>query len=209
MKIFLTGASSGVGAQVYRLLHAQYDVTAPTRDEFDLSNFAQVDGMDLTPYDVIINCAGANMGAYQGWHNNSWQNQQAHVDVNFTGALLLAKQYTRQRRHGHFIYVTSVSADDPMAYNIFMVASKAALRYSLNAVKKEFSNFVFTEIVPGKIKSGMLKQNYQGTRTDEEISAMYDQQLTLSAEQVAQTIITALELKLDQITIVPYKSTEL
>jgi short-subunit dehydrogenase len=209
MKIFLTGASSGVGAQVRRLLQDQHDVTAPTRNEFDLSNLAQVDGADLSSYDAVINCAGANMGAYLGWHNNSYQNQQSHVEVNFTGALLLAKQYTRQRQQGHFIYVTSASVDDPIAYNIFMVASKAALRYSLNAIKKEFPSFVFTEIVPGKIKSGMLKQNYQGTRTDEEIAGMYDQQQTLSAEQVAKIIVTALELKLDQITIVPHKPTEL
>jgi short-subunit dehydrogenase len=209
MKIFLTGASSGVGAELYRLLHHQHNITAPGRDEFDLSNFAQVDSIDLSSYDVVINCAGANMGAYLGWHNNSWLNQQAHVGVNFTGALLLAKQYTRQRQQGHFIYVTTASADDPIAYNIFMVASKAALRYSINAIKKEFSSFVFTEIVPGKIRSGMLKQNYQDTRTNEEISAMYDQQQTLSAEQVAQTIVTAMELKLDQITIVPHGSTEL
>ena len=209
MKIFLTGASSGVGSQVWHLLNGQHEVTAPARNKFDLSNFAQVNDIDLTPYDVVINCAGANMGAYQGWQNNSWQNQKAHVDINFTGALLLAKQYTRQRHHGHFIYVTSTSADDPVAYNIFMVASKAALRYSLNVVKKEFPNFIFTEIVPGKIRSGMLKQNYQGTRTDQEIESMYDQQDTLSAEQVAQTIVTALEFKLDQITIVPHKATEL
>jgi short-subunit dehydrogenase len=209
MKIFLTGASSGVGAQVYNLLHCQYNITAPGRNDFDLSNFDQIDQLDLSSYDVVINCAGANMGAYLGWHDNSWQNQQAHVDVNFTGPLLLVKQYTRQRQQGHFIYVTSASVDDPIAYNIFMVAGKASLRYSLNAIKKEFPSFVFTEIVPGKIKSGMLKQNYQGTRTDEEIADMYNQQQTLSAEQVAKIIVTALELKLDQITIVPHRSTEL
>jgi short-subunit dehydrogenase len=77
MKIFLTGASSGIGAAVKNLLVAQgNDVYAPARTEFDLSNFAQIDGLDLSSYDIIINCAGANQGTYHGWHNNTWQNQK-------------------------------------------------------------------------------------------------------------------------------------
>jgi NADP-dependent 3-hydroxy acid dehydrogenase YdfG len=204
MKIFLTGSSSGIGAATKKLLATEHEVTAPTRQEFDLEDFAMVEGADFSPYDVVINCAGANMGAWQGWHNNNWHNQSRHVAVNFTAPLLMAKQYTRQRSHGHFIYVTSASADDPIAYNIFMVASKAALRYSLDTVKKQYTNFVFSEICPGKVKSNMLQQNYQGTKTLEEIEQMYKQGPCLSSQQVAETIVAALNLRLDKITIVPH-----
>ena len=144
------------------------------------------------------------MGAWQGWHKNTWQNQLKHVNINFTAPLLMTKQYTQQRKNGHFIYVTSASVDDPIAYNIFYVASKAALRYSLDSVKKEYPGFVFSEICPGKTQSNMLKQNYQGAKTPEEIEQLYKQNPCLSSQQVAETIITALNLRLDRITIVPH-----
>ena len=201
MNIFITGGSSGIGLATKHMLEKQHRVTAPPRQDFDLTDLAQIDGLDLTGYDAVINCAGDNQGAYLGWHNNSWQNQQRHVAVNFTGPLLLAKQYTRQRASGQFIYITSASADDPISYTIFMVGSKLALRHSLNAVKRDYPGILFTEIVPGKTQTNMLQQNYQGTRTDTEIAQEYANTARLDAEQVAQTIVLSLQLGLDRVAI--------
>ena len=206
MKIFLTGGSSGIGQAVKQLLGSQgHEVTAPTRQELDLSDFAAIDRLDLAEYDAVVNCAGANGGAYLGWHNNSWQNQQHHVAVNFTAPLLLAKQYTRQRTTGQFVYITSSSADDPISYTIFMVGSKIALRQSLNAVKRDYPAILFTEIIPGKTQTNMLRQNYQGTRTDQDIAEEYARGPVLDPAQVAHTIALAIELKLDRVGISPQK----
>lgn len=203
MKIFLTGGSSGIGQAVKQLLDRQGHVTAPTRQELDLSDFATIDRLDLADYDVLVNCAGANGGAYLGWQKNSWQNQQNHVAVNFTGPLLLAKQYTRQRATGQFIYITSASADDPISYTIFMVGSKIALRHSLNAVKRDCPGILFTEIIPGKTRTNMLHQNYQGTRSDQDIAEEYARTAVLDPDQVAHTIGLAIKLKLDRVGISP------
>jgi NADP-dependent 3-hydroxy acid dehydrogenase YdfG len=208
MKIFLTGGNSGIGQAVKQLLDSQgHVVTAPTRQEFDLSDFAAIDCLDLSDYDVVVNCAGANGGAYLGWHDNSWQNQQNHVTVNFTAPLLLAKQYTRQRTTGQFIYITSTSADDPISYTIFMVGSKIALRQSLTAVKRDYPAILFTEIIPGKTQTNMLRQNYQGTRSDQDIAEEYARGPVLDPDQVAHTIALAIELKLDRVGISPQKNT--
>jgi NADP-dependent 3-hydroxy acid dehydrogenase YdfG len=209
LKILVTGGSSGVGQAVVKLLDSDHLVVAPTRLDLDLANFDQIDQVDLSEYDVVINCAGANAGAYQGWQNNSWQNQKTQVDVNFTGALLLAKQYTRHRKHGQFVYVTSNNIDDPIAYNIFYTASKSALRYSINTLRRECPGIVFTEVCPGKIKSNMLAQNYQGSKTEAEIEELYTNGPVLYPIDIAIQVEHAIKYKLDQITISPYEKTSI
>ena len=204
MKIFVTGVSGGVGQAVVQQLSGCHEVVAPTRTEFDLNNFDAIDQLDLSSYDVVINCAGANPAAFLGWQKNTWTNQVIQVNVNFTAALLLVKQYTRQRQTGQFIYITSTNVDDPIAYNIFYTGAKAALRYSVNAIRKECPGILFTEICPGKIKSRMLEQNYQGTKTAEEIEYLYAKSPYLEAEKIARVIEDAIKYKLDQVTIIPH-----
>jgi short-subunit dehydrogenase len=203
MKIFLTGASSGVGKECKKLLSPTYTVVAPTSDEFNLGNFEHVDSVDLSDFDIVINCAARNRGTYRGLESNDWQYQAEQVNVNFTGPLLLAKQYLKQRDDGHFIYVSSTSIENPRAYNIFMASSKAALRYSMNVLKKEYPSFVISEVCPGKIKTNMLKQNYQGSKTDEEIEFEYENQIALTPKQVADAVILAIRHQLEHITISP------
>ena len=203
MKIFVTGGSSGVGKSVINRLIKHHQVQAPSRSQLDLENIQQIESLDLSDYDVVINCAGANAGAYQGWKNNSGKNQSQQVAVNFTGALLLAKQYVRQRHRGQFIFITSYNIEDPIALNIFYTASKSALRYSIQTLRRECPDMVFTEICPGKIKTNMLHQNYQGTKTAEEIEQLYQQGPNLSAEEVAEAIDLAIQHRWNQITMVP------
>ena len=203
MNVFITGGSSGVGQACVELFD-QYRITAPGRDELDLSDFEAIDQLNLSSYDIVINCAGANAGAFKGWQDNTWQNQQNQVDVNFTGALLLAKQYVQQRPTGHFIYVTSSNIDDPIVYNIFYTAAKAALHYSMNTVRKQYPSMLITEIKLGKVRSNMLKQNYQGAKTPDEIEKLYAKGPVLEPADIAEAIATAIKYKLDQITITPH-----
>jgi NAD(P)-dependent dehydrogenase (short-subunit alcohol dehydrogenase family) len=207
MKILVTGGSSGVGQAVVARLVQQHEVHAPSRADLDLSNFNLIEQFDLQEYDVIVNCAGANHGAYLGWLGNTHQNQSQQVAVNFTGALLLAKQYVKQRGRGQFVFITSYNIEDPIALNIFYTASKAALRYSMQTLRRECAGILFTEICPGKIQTNMLKQNYLGTKTDEEIKHLYAKTPSLTADQVARTIETAISDRLTQITLVPNDQT--
>jgi NADP-dependent 3-hydroxy acid dehydrogenase YdfG len=205
MKIFLTGASSGVGRACFDLLGEEHTIIAPSSKDFNLSNFSHIDNLDLSDVDCVINCAAVNTGSYQGWKQNEWQNQQNQVDVNFTGALLLVKQYTKQREKGQFIYVTSSNIDDPIAHNIFYTTAKFALRYSIATIKKEHPGIIFTEICPGKIKTNMLQQNYQSTKTPEEIEQLYAKGPYLEAQDISRVIHNAIKYKLDHVSIVPHE----
>jgi len=204
MNILVTGASGGVGSEVVRLLSPAHRVLAPVRQELDLSDFASLDRLDLTDFDVVIHCAAANPGAYLGWHENTWQNQCQQVDINLTATLFLIKQYTRQRDRGHFIYVTSTNIDDPYPQNLFYTTSKAAVRFAADTVQKKYPNFRFTEICPGKIKTNMLRQNYQGAKKDEEIEEEYNRTPCLDPREVAEIIVDSINKGIEKIRIVPH-----
>jgi NADP-dependent 3-hydroxy acid dehydrogenase YdfG len=77
----------------------------------------------------------------------------------------------------------------------------------MQTLRREFPGILFTEICPGKIKTNMLKQNYQGAKTDQEIEKIYEQSLSLEPDDVAKVIETAVQNKLTQVTLVPNEKT--
>ena len=64
---------------------------------------------------------------------------------------------------------------------------------------------VFTEICPGKIKTRMLEQNYQGTKTAEEIEELYAKGPCLATEDIVRVTELAIKYKLDHVTISPHE----
>jgi NADP-dependent 3-hydroxy acid dehydrogenase YdfG len=116
----------------------------------------------------------------------------------------LAKQYIKTRTHGHFIYISSISIDSPHTYNVVNAASKAALRFSMDVLRKELPKFVVSEICPGKTKTNMLKQNYNESKSDEEIEKEYKNSVYLTAEQVAEHVLFAIKNKIDLVKITPH-----
>lgn len=202
-KVFITGGSSGIGKACCRVLSGQFEIFAPTRSQYDLSDFRCLDQYELSQYDIVINCAGSNVGTYQGFHQNDYINQSNQVSVNFVGALLMAKRYTQDRTHGQFIYLTSISADEPQVYNVFQAASKQALRCAMQTLAKKFTNIKFTEICPGRTRTNMLHQNYAGSKSHQEIEEEYNQIDCLTAEQVAQSVLYCIQNPIPYLKIVP------
>jgi NADP-dependent 3-hydroxy acid dehydrogenase YdfG len=202
-KIFVTGGSSGIGKACVDLLSNDYQITAPTRQQLNLSNFEQIDQLDLGEYDIVINCAGINPGTYLGFLDNSYTNQNSQIDLNFTAPLLLAKQYIKTRTHGHFIYISSISIDNPYTYNIVNASAKAALRFSMDVIKQDFNNFFFTEVCPGKTKTNMLYQNYQGTKTHSEVESEYVKSKYLLPTAVAESVLFAITNNISTVKLSP------
>jgi short-subunit dehydrogenase len=187
-RILLTGGSSGIGKCCYELLKDRYDIDAPTRQLLDLSKIEQIDSWDYSPYDVIINSAGCNIGTYLGFNHNDSFNQVQQIQTNFIAPLLIAKHYTSSRQQGQFIYISSASIDNPFVYNIVNASSKSALKYAIDVLRTQYKNFSFNEICPGKTKTNMLNQNYMNTRSSDEIELEYSKSSYLLPTQVASLV---------------------
>ena len=75
MNIFLTGGSSGIGKACFELLVQKgHSVTAPTRNQLNLSDPHNIEHLSLSEFDVVLNCAGSNIGTYLGFYNNTTNN---------------------------------------------------------------------------------------------------------------------------------------
>jgi NADP-dependent 3-hydroxy acid dehydrogenase YdfG len=204
MNIFLTGGSSGIGKACAEILAGQgHKITAPNRHELDLSVPYNIENLQLSDFDAVVNCAGSNVGTYLGFYDNPVNNQILQLNVNFISPLMLVKNYSKVRPNGHFVYISSISIDTPYLYNIVNSTSKAALKYSMDVIRKELPKFIISEICPGKTKTNMLAQNYNGTKNINDIEQEYLSTPYLSAEQVANCVVLALEQKIDLIKVVP------
>ena len=205
MNIFLTGGSSGVGKTCVQMLTQQgHSVVAPSRNELDLSITSNAESVCLSDFDAVINCAGCNVGTYLGFYNNPTNNQLLQLNVNFVSPLLLAKNYSKVKPNGHFVYISSISIETPYLYNVVGATSKAALKYSMDVLRKELPEFNISEICPGRTKTNMLAQNYNGTKNTNDIEQEYLTLPHLTAEQVASCVVFALEQKLDVVKITPH-----
>jgi NADP-dependent 3-hydroxy acid dehydrogenase YdfG len=77
----------------------------------------------------------------------------------------------------------------------------------MNTVRKQYPDMLITEIRPGKIRSNMLQQNYQGAKSPAEIDELYTKGPVLDPADIATAIATAIKYRLDQITINPHDNT--
>jgi short-subunit dehydrogenase len=200
-RILLTGASSGIGREVYNKLKIKYDVYAPSSNELNLSDSDSINQIDYSKFDTVINCAGINRGTYQGFEINSDGNQLEQILVNYYGPLIMLKNFLKCRSSGTFCYISSYSIIEPKSYNIVNASCKSALKFAVDTLRKEYPQFQFVEMMPGKTKTNMLYTNYQGTKTPQEVDDEYNTATFLHANDVADKFIYAINEKLDQVVI--------
>ena len=203
-RVLIIGASGGIGSNLFHQMadSVNYEVAGWSSQDLDLDYPERIFDCDFSNIDILVNCAGHNQGNYQGFMKNSWQNQYSQIRVNYISNLFLLKQYAAQRSHGKYVWLSSTSMDNPRIFHSTYTGTKVASKFSIDLIAQEIKHIKVLEAKIGLVKTNLRYRNFGGTKTPHEVEDTYGDDPFLSADVVAQQVLTAIEQNLEHIKIV-------
>ena len=194
MKYFIVGGGDGIGAAFCNLLASNnIEYYAPTRQQFNATDYLKISETDFSEYTHLLYCAGSNVGTWQGFENNSWQNQKQQLEVNFFSVTQFAKQWIKTNGAGTFIAVGSNSIQlENNGYRLIYDISKQAVAHAINLLRNNWTDTRWVDVHPAKTKTGIVFKGYEGTRTHEQVEEEYERRPYFTASETAQMIWDAI-----------------
>ncbi|MEV0900244.1 SDR family oxidoreductase [Actinoplanes sp. NPDC049802] len=208
--------AAALAARGYRVLGTSRDPSSLSAEQrapgveyvaLDLTDDASIEGLaeTLAGVDVLVNNAGESQsGPIEELPGDALRRI---FQVNVLGPVRLtqlALPGMRRRGFGRVVMVGSMLASFPLAYRSSYVATKAAIKGFSNGARQELTPFGvwLTTVEPGSIATGISERRTRYVGEDSPYRADFERMLTalnrneragISAEQVAATIVTAIE----------------
>ena len=188
--ILITGASSGIGADLVRHLNSLgVNLVISARSEEKLKNLQkeypnvnQVIPADLTDQDAIQKLADSIVNI-DGWAHCTGKIQpyptkflkKKHIDdlfsVNFESAVLLFAQLLQKKKFNEkasLVFLSSISAEFPYMGGALYSASKAALTAYVKTIALENAPAIRANIIePALVKTEMFEQTKASYKSED------------------------------------------
>ena len=223
--VVLTGASSGIGlATGLRLASEGYTVygigrsfdesltypgnfyryTCDITDTKELNQTLQAikSALGAPAPDILIHCAGVGLYGLQETLDSA--GLQALIRTNLEAPVLITTEflgYMKQRKSGHILFISSVTAKKTNTYGCAYGATKAGLL--------SFANSLFDEVRKNGIKITTLLPDMTKTNLYRNADFTADETACLFPEDIADTISYVLScgdhLNVTELTIQPQK----
>ncbi|GAA5015222.1 SDR family NAD(P)-dependent oxidoreductase [Acinetobacter puyangensis] len=228
--VWITGASSGIGAalaQVFAAQGATVILTARRLDQLeavraklsnpdqhhcialDITDFEQVDQTvkavfaKFSTVDVLINNAGLSQRALIA--DTSMDTERKIMEVDYFAQVNLSKQvlpYFVQQKSGQLAFVSSVAGLLGTQYRASYSAAKAAIHMWANSCRAEYAEqgINVSVIFPGFVQTDVAKNALNGAGQPQG----YEDEATengLSAEDFARQVVQALTAKQEYIVV--------
>lgn len=200
--VLLIGKRGGVGQACISLLSDKgYQVTGLDSTELDLNYPERVFDLDLSNFDILINCAGHSRGTYQGFFKNSWENQVSQINVNYVSNIFLLKHFANSRSQGKYVWISSAAIRNSRSSHSTYVGAKIASKATIDMVRSECPHIDILEINVGIIKNNFRYINFNGSKTHEEVEESYIDNPYVESDYVAKQLVSAMEANLKEIVL--------
>lgn len=186
MNIAITGASSGVGQALKELLSPLHSVIEINRFQLDLDDPNAVTQYTLPPCDILINCAGHDLGGKVVFLNHDTNCITKILNANLIAPVLLSKQALTNNINCKIVTITSTNLNNYWGNDLAYTLSKVALHEFNRLLSIEYPNAKTLEIVLGLTKTNFNKNRHKLNHRP--IDNLYEHK-HLSAEQAAEKIL--------------------
>ena len=200
MNIFLTGGSSGIGAEYRQHLESLgHNVTAPPRQELDLNNF-NINELDLKDFDMLVLCAGVDVNGRQPYTKLKTSDITTTLQVNLIANMTIIHKYVQQRFFkpwSRVVVIGSTITEHVFPNFVAYGTSKVALDTFISSIRTELrelqgnNKIGFTVIHPGLVKTNFHFN--RGNVSEEDKHTVYDQNWHMTTPQ----LLPALDLILN------------
>jgi short-subunit dehydrogenase len=188
MKILLTGSSSGIGKELKARLQS-FEVVGLTRNDLDLSCINDVINYNVNTFDMLINCAGTDVGGKIDFVQHRSQNIVDILNTNLLAPMLLTKKILGRNPACRIVNVTSTNNKKYYANNLAYSLSKKALADFGTMLTIEYPDLNYLEI-----QLGLTKTNFNNSRYHFDQDRFQDIYLNphLTVEKAVDRIMTVL-----------------
>jgi short-subunit dehydrogenase len=189
MKILLTGSSSGLGEELYSILATHHEVHAPKRDTLDLADPTSVLNYPDLSYDVLINCAGTDIGGKIDFINHQPKFVENILQTNFVSPVLLTQKILKNNLNCKIVNITSTNNNRYWPNDLAYSLSKKSLEIFGQMLLVEYPTVPYLEV-----RLGLTKTNFNHNRYTNDQDRFFDVYLNkhLTSTEVAEKIVDIL-----------------
>jgi NADP-dependent 3-hydroxy acid dehydrogenase YdfG len=184
MKIAITGTTSGIGYTLAKNLRQRHTVFEINRPRFDLGLLSNLDQIDLTGVDVLINNAGHSNGGGVGLLNHKTEDWASIINVNLQAPIYLTQKFIQQNTQGKIIFLTSKAIENNIGGDAVYSCAKSGLSTFISCMRDELSttSFKMAEIRSGRVKTSFARN--RNIHTPAVLETFYDNKPSLDTNDI-------------------------
>jgi short-subunit dehydrogenase len=188
MKILLTGSSGGIGQALSKRLRS-HEITEVSRSTLDLGCIDQVLSYRTGNVDMLINCAGTDIGGKIDFVNHRDHMVAQILTVNLLAPVLLTQKVLKDNPQCRIVNITSTNNKRYYANNLAYSLSKLSLGNFGDMLAVDYPDIDLLEV-----RLGLTKTNFNTARYAEDSNRFVDIYTNqhLSADWAAEKIHSVL-----------------
>jgi len=160
-KILITGTSSGLGKELFNQLKVTNDVIPLTRQNLDLSAIDSVQKYIMPRLDMLINCAGTDIGGKIEFVQHDSTYIVDILNTNFIAPILLTQKALILNSQCKIVNITSTNNKRYWPNDLAYSLSKKSLSTFGNMLQIEYPNLQYLEVVLGLTKTNFNLNRYK------------------------------------------------